>query len=257
MLGLRRATQALHTRWREKTLPRIAGAKYAIPHAKGDLALTFDDGPDPRFTPELLDILAEMRVVATFFLVGRRAVKEPSIVRRISEEGHALGSHTWSHPDPRLASTKVLLHEYEDGRHAIEDILGAEVPLFRPPMGYVGLKSVIAMRLAGVRPWLWNCDPEDWRPGVCRESIVRAVEAASPGAVVLLHDGIELPLADEALDRGETIAAVRQVIKVAGFQGLRFTILPAGDVCEDNRKFQQRIRSSPRAAAAHEDRMDD
>jgi peptidoglycan/xylan/chitin deacetylase (PgdA/CDA1 family) len=242
MLGPWRAAQALHTRWRGKTLPRIAGVKYAIPQAKGDLALTFDDGPDDRFTPELLDILDRMGVVATFFLVGRRATREPSIVRRMFEEGHALGSHTWSHPDPRPASAKVLLHEYQDGRHAIEDILGEEVPLFRPPMGYVALKSVIAMRLAGVKPWLWNCDPGDWRPGVRRESIVRAVEAVSPGAVVLLHDGIELPLTDEALDRGETIAAVRQVIKVAGFQGLRFTTLPVSDAYEDNRKSQRRIR---------------
>jgi peptidoglycan-N-acetylglucosamine deacetylase len=226
MPGLPRATQALRTRWREKSLPRIAGVKYTIAHAGARVALTFDDGPDARFTPELLDILNSAGVAATFFLVGRRAVKQPSIVRRMLEEGHSLGSHTWSHPDPRMASAKALLREYRDGRHAIEDVAGTVVPLFRPPMGHVGVNSVIAMRLARVRPWLWNCDTGDWRPGVRREEIIRAVGAMSPGTVVLLHDGIEMPVAAAARDRSETIAAVRQIIKVAGVHRLRFTTLP-------------------------------
>jgi peptidoglycan/xylan/chitin deacetylase (PgdA/CDA1 family) len=84
------------------------------------------------------------------------------------EEGHVLGSHTWSHRDPRTASARELLHEYRDGRRAVEDIVGKEVPLFRPPMGHISLKSVTAIRLARVRPWMWNCDPGDWRPGVSR-----------------------------------------------------------------------------------------
>jgi len=234
MLGLRRGTQALGVRWRGKTLPRLAGVTYDIPHV-GDVALTFDDGPDSRYTPELLDILGRAGTAATFFLVGRRAAKQASLVRRMLQEGHALGSHTWSHPDPRIANTKVLLREYRDGRHAIEDIIGKQVPLFRPPMGYVGFRSVIAMRLAQVRPWLWNCDPGDWQPGSRRDVIARAVGAVTPGTVILLHDGIELPLTSEALDRSETLAAVRQIIKSADSRGLRFATLPASGVYEDSR----------------------
>src|SRR5205823_5757647 len=142
--------------------------------------------------PELLDVLAAAGRVATFFLVGRRAMKHPSIVRRMRQEGHVLGSHTLSHPDPGTASANTLIREYRDGRRAVEDVAGTQVPLFRPPMGHVGPGSAIAMRRARVRPWLWSCDPEDWRPGARRETIARTVEAAAPGAVVLLHDGIEL-----------------------------------------------------------------
>jgi peptidoglycan-N-acetylglucosamine deacetylase len=242
MLGWRRATQALGVRWREKTLPRAARVSYAIPQAREGIALTFDDGPDSRFTPELLDILAGAGAVATFFLVGRRAVKQPLIVRRMLDEGHVVGSHTWSHPDPRTASARELLQEYRDGRRAIEDIVGKEVPLFRPPMGHIGLKSVIAIRLARVRPWMWNCDPGDWRPGVSRDEIVRTVGVAKPGTVVLLHDGIELPLAAGALDRSETIAAVRMVIKAADLHGWRFTTLPASGVYGNSRERQRYIR---------------
>ena len=242
MIGLARATHALGTRWREKTLPRVAGVSYTIPHASKSVALTFDDGPDNSFTPELLDILNAAGIVATFFLVGRRAVKYPSIVRRIRQEGHVLGSHTWSHPDPRTATAKALIREYRDGRRAVEDVAGTQVPLFRPPMGHVGPGSVMAMRLARVRPWLWNCDPEDWRPGARRELIVRTVEAATPGTVVLLHDGIELPLAAEALDRSETIAAVRQILGVADLLRLRFATLPASGGCGNSREPLRYIR---------------
>jgi peptidoglycan/xylan/chitin deacetylase (PgdA/CDA1 family) len=242
MPGRRRVTQALVTRWREKTLPRLAGVSYAVSPAGGDVALTFDDGPDSRFTPELLDILGRAAIAATFFLVGRRAIKYPAIVRRMVEEGHVLGSHTWSHPDPRTVSTVILRQEYRDGRRAIEDIAGQEVPLFRPPMGHVDLKGVVATRLARVRPWMWNCDPGDWRPGVPRESIVQAVEAVPPGTVVLLHDGIELPLAAEALDRSETIAAVRQVIENADRRGLTFTTLPWNGACGNSRQRRRHTR---------------
>jgi peptidoglycan/xylan/chitin deacetylase (PgdA/CDA1 family) len=242
MIGLARATHSLGTRWRDKTLPRVARVKYAISHVSESVALTFDDGPDSSFTPELLDILNAAGVAATFFVVGRRAVKYPSIVRRIRQEGHVLGSHTWSHPDPGTVSAKMLIHEYRDGRRAVEDVAGTQVPLFRPPMGHVGLKSVTAIRLARVRPWLWNCDPEDWRPGARREVIARAVEAVTPGAVVLLHDGIELPLAAEALDRSETIAAVRQILRTADLHGVRFATLPASGGYGNSRETQRYIR---------------
>jgi peptidoglycan-N-acetylglucosamine deacetylase len=242
MLGLARAAHALGTRWREKTLPRVARMSYAVPHPREGVALTFDDGPDSSFTPELLDILNEAGAVATFFLVGRRAVKHPLIVRRMLHEGHVLGSHSWSHLDPRTISAQALIREYRDGRRAIEDIAGVQVPLFRPPMGHVGLNSVIAMRMAGVRPWLWTCDPEDWRPGARQNLIVEAVEAVTPGAVVLLHDAIELPLAAETLDRSETIAAVRQILRTADRHGLRFTALPASGGRGNSREPLRYIR---------------
>ena len=135
-----------------------------------------------------------------------------------------------------------LLQEYRDGRRAVEDIVGKEVPLFRPPMGHIGLKSVIAIRLARVRPWMWNCDPGDWRPGVSRDEIVRAVGAAKPDTVVLLHDGSSCRWQPGLLIGARPFAAVRMVIKAADLHGLRFTALPASGVYGNSREPRRYIR---------------
>jgi peptidoglycan-N-acetylglucosamine deacetylase len=108
------------------------------------VALTFDDGPDEEFTPQVLDVLAAHRVRATFFLVGRRARNHPELVRRIVSDGHAVGSHTWSHPRPWTIGGLETLREYRAGRRAIEDLAGRDVPLFRPPKGYVTGRIALA-----------------------------------------------------------------------------------------------------------------
>lgn len=225
MIGLHRLGHAVVRRWNDKTLPRLAGFRYTLEAGNAAAALTFDDGPDPRFTPALLDLLAQAETVATFFVVGRRARAHPGIVRRILDEGHAVGSHTWSHPDPRGLSLRRLVAECRDGRAAVEDVVGRPVPLYRPPMGHIDVGGVVAIRRTGVRPWLWNRDPEDWRPGVAPARIMDSLTAVRGCDVVLLHDGIELPLAPEAHDRSATLAAVREFVWVARNSGLRFATL--------------------------------
>jgi len=113
----------------------------------GDVvALTFDDGPDPDHTPAILDELARLGVVATFFLVGRRASTHPDIVRRILDEGHAVGSHSDSHPEPWRVSLRPLVLEYRRGRVHVEQAARRPVPLFRPPKGHVNASGAVAMR---------------------------------------------------------------------------------------------------------------
>lgn len=192
------------------------------------MALTFDDGPDPRFTPAVLDLLAEHGVAATFFLVGRRAVEHPALVRRMLREGHAVGSHSWSHPDPSGAGFPQLLREYRRGRRAVEGAAGRPVRLFRPPMGDLGLPSTAAAALSGVRSWLWTRDPRDWLPGRTTGEILDALPELHAGDVVLLHDGIELPVSEEALDRSATVAAVPVLIRRARAAGLDLTTLAPG-----------------------------
>jgi peptidoglycan-N-acetylglucosamine deacetylase len=209
---------------------RFAGVRHRLPAGEAGVALTFDDGPDPRFTPAVLDVLAEHGVVATFFLVGRRAERHPGIVSRILREGHAAGSHSWSHPDPGGVSPARLFSEYRRGRRAVEAAVGAPVALFRPPMGDVGLPSATAATLSRVRPWLWTRDPSDWRPGRTTGEIVDAVGDLHAGDVVLLHDGIELPVTEAALDRSSTVAAVPLLIRRARAAGLDLVTLPEGPV---------------------------
>lgn len=204
----------------------MTDARYAIDSSGGAVALTFDDGPDPTYTPWVLDVLVEARVPATFFLVGRRAAAQPGLVRRMLAEGHAVGSHSRSHPDPATQRLRQLVRDYRGGRRMVESVTGVSVPLFRPPMGNVAWPSAVAIRWSRVVPWLWTRDPSDWLPGRRRGDIVDALATVRAGDVVLLHDGIELPQGPAALDRSETVAALPEVIASARSRGLSFVTLP-------------------------------
>jgi peptidoglycan-N-acetylglucosamine deacetylase len=206
---------------------RLAAVRHGVDPSSGAVALTFDDGPDPNFTPSVLDLLAERRVAATFFVVGDAAREHPGLVRRMLDEGHAVGSHTRTHPDPGAAGPRELAQQYRAGRKMVEAVTGAPVPLFRPPMGDLGWASVLAIRCSRVTPWLWTRDPSDWVPGRRWQDIVDELDALRAGDVVVLHDGMRLPRAPEALDRSQTVAAVPEVIGRARSRGLFFVTLPA------------------------------
>src|SRR5262245_23119202 len=100
--------------------------------------LTFDDGPDPRFTPLVLDALAELGATATFYCVGRRALRWPALVQRIAADGHAIGSHTMTHPDLATLDPLAAIGEVRRGRRAVEQALGEPVRRFRAPFGRLG-----------------------------------------------------------------------------------------------------------------------
>ncbi|HLG66525.1 MAG TPA: polysaccharide deacetylase family protein, partial [Acidimicrobiales bacterium] len=172
---------------------RIAGARRTLPSGHRSVALTFDDGPDPVFTPKILDILDEHGVRATFFMVGSRATRYPDLVRRVAEQGHAIGSHSATHPDMWTLSAYQAVVEYVTGRRMLESILGRPVRLLRPPKSSIVPTQAIAMRALPVDPWLWSIDPRDWEPGATATSIVEAVGRPSDGDVIVLHDGMERP----------------------------------------------------------------
>ncbi len=184
------------------------------------VALTFDDGPDPQFTPQVLDVLAAHGVRATFFLVGRRVRSHPELVRRMISEGHAVGSHTWSHPRPWTIGGLDTLREYRAGRRAVEEVAGHPVRLFRPPKGYLTGRIAIAALATRLETWLWTVDPEDWQPGVTADQLLDRLAGLEPGDVVLLHDGLEDALAPEAEDRSATVAALPAIIEKARARGL-------------------------------------
>jgi peptidoglycan/xylan/chitin deacetylase (PgdA/CDA1 family) len=211
----------VQARWR--LLVRATGARTSLEGAV--VALSFDDGPVPGSTDRVLDVLHALDVRATFFCVGRNAERHPALLRRIAEEGHAVGSHSQTHPHPRDLSPRQVRHEYETGHRAVEQALGAPVSLFRPPHGHLSAGTIPLLRRQ--RPWLWSRDPEDWRPGAAREPIERVGGAAGPGDVVLLHDWVEEPEGPEALDRSATIAALPGIVAGVRARGLDFGLLPS------------------------------
>lgn len=161
--------------------------------AGGNLALSFDDGPEPRTTPKVLDLLAEANVSATFFLVGRRAEQHPHLVGRILAAGHAIGSHTYSHRPLFELGPREVWQECQGGRAAVEHVAGQEVRLFRPPHGFLGPWSALAVQCLALETWLWTCDGADWRVDATSDSILSRLGHPTAGDIVLLHDGLEPP----------------------------------------------------------------
>ena len=223
MRGLIRpaARRAVALRWR--LVDAVAGARRRT--GGGAVALTFDDGPHPGSTDQVLDVLAALRVPATFFCVGRNAEQHPALVRRARSEGHAVGSHSHTHPDPEVTPLGALAADYARGHAAVEAALGEPVTLFRPPRGYLDLRRAAQLRRRGLRPWLWSVDPRDWHPEADRAGVVAVAGRAGPGDVVLLHDWIEQPWGVAALDRSATITALPEVVAAIRRAGLGFTTL--------------------------------
>ena len=209
----------------DRFAPYVASARRSLPSRDNSVAITFDDGPDARFTPAILEILHDRQVHATFFLVGQRADTQRDLVQEIVAGGHALGSHTESHPDMWELSRSAAVAEFERGRCTLEAITGTSVPLVRPPKGWMDLSLAVALRTRGFRSWLWNVDPEDWDPTATAQSIMEGSTGVSAGDIVLLHDAIERPIDPSAIDRSATVEALPGIIDHVRACGLELVTL--------------------------------
>jgi peptidoglycan-N-acetylglucosamine deacetylase len=153
------------------------------------VAITFDDGPHPEGTPQMLEILAQHGARATFFLVGEQVVKRPELARRIVAEGHAIGLHGYLHRPHPSRTAAALADDFERATAAIADAAGVEPRLHRPPYGVYSLSSLRIARERGLQPLLWSRWGKDWRKLTTPERIARRVLVGiSAGDVVLLHD---------------------------------------------------------------------
>ncbi len=155
----------------------------------GQLFLTFDDGPDPEWTPRVLDLLAQAQARATFFVIGAAALRAPATVRRIAAEGHAIGNHSSSHRHPWTMSTAAARAQVRDGAAAIADLTGSAPRHYRPPHGRLRRCMVEEAAAGGQQLALWSLSAIDWGPLGRADGIARRLARARPGDVVLMHDG--------------------------------------------------------------------
>lgn len=154
-----------------------------------EITLTFDDGPHPLYTPQLLDLLEQHNVKAIFFLVGERAKRYPELVRAIHARGHMIGSHTYHHRNAWFMTPRQLERELIQTKLVIESIIGEPVRFYRPPWGRLTIATPLIMRRIGQVPVLWTFAARDWRRDVSAQEIAHAIASKlQNGAIVLLHD---------------------------------------------------------------------
>jgi peptidoglycan/xylan/chitin deacetylase (PgdA/CDA1 family) len=181
------------------------------------IALTIDDGPDPLWTPQMLDLLHSNGVRATFSLIGKQARAYPGLVRRIVAEGHGVCNHSMTHPQPFGALSTTAIHQQiVDAQSAITDAAGVAPVLFRAPGGDWTPAVLAAVASLALAPLGWDVDPRDWsRPGTA--TVTSRLLAARPGDILLCHDG--------GGNRAQTVESLRTVLPALSRRGLQFVTL--------------------------------
>lgn len=186
------------------------------------VALTFDDVPDPRITPAILDILARYKVCATFFVVGERAVKHPELVARIQREGHIIGNHSYNH----AVFSKLNLNEFHDQISKTNSILfqitGTKPKMIRPPYGEILPSQVKWSQERGYAVVNWDVDSEDWKNNPDSSQVLANIrKTLQPGSIVLQHAG-----GGEGQDLSGTINALPPLIEWLQGKGYSLVTLP-------------------------------
>ncbi len=194
--------------------------KFRGPEVK-QIALTFDDVPDPRFTPQVLDALRKEGVKATFFVVGHRAKKYPELVRKIHQEGHIIGNHSFSHAQFKNRSRSQFQNEILRTEKIIANLVGYRPKLIRPPYGDVNEDQVKWAKKNGYTIVNWNVDSLDWKGLGAQEVKQNVLQAVGPGSIVLQHAG-----GGTGSDLSGTIRALPEIISTLKGKGYHFATLP-------------------------------
>jgi peptidoglycan-N-acetylglucosamine deacetylase len=187
------------------------------------LALTYDDGPNPTHTLRLLDVLAKHGVQATFFLVGRYVQQTPEIAREVVQAGHVVGNHTFTHPLLIFRSEAEIREELSQCRSALQDAIGRHSNLFRPPFG--GRRSAV-LRVArdlGLEPVMWNVTGYDWNAPPAAVIERKVAKQIRGGDIILLHDGGHKQM---GADRSQTVIATDHLLARYKSEGYDFDTIP-------------------------------
>lgn len=192
---------------------------YKVQTSEKIVALTFDDGPDPRYTEDIGEILSAAGAKSTFFVMGRHVEQHPDIIQTLMAQGHEIGNHTWNHPSLRMMSPKAIRAELESTDQLLRE-LGYAAPIpFRSPYGNSLFMLPYVLKQRQQANILWTVQMNDWKPE--QPDIMMALLAPEfkPGAIILLHDGDG---ESEGADRSNTVTVVRQILEKYQAEGYRF-----------------------------------
>lgn len=182
-----------------------------------EIALTFDDGPGPSYTPQVLDILQQYGVKATFFCLGHRVAAYPDIVKQVYEAGHMIGNHTWAHPDLALLSASDILSQLKHTSDAIQGVIGMRPKFFRPPYGTLTRQVLAQAYDLGFVIIMWSLDTHDWESSNFDFITRRVLNRVRDGTIMLMHDGV--------IDCSQTVAALPIIIEKLQARGFQFVTI--------------------------------
>ena len=183
-----------------------------IPTAQRVVAITFDDGPNPVYTPQVLEIFSEAKGKATFFMIGEQMRNHPEVVEQVANQGHEIGNHTLTHPKLSQLSIQDCLKEIEETEKLIKKLAGRKPVVFRPP--YLDYNQETVSLLQRKRyPMIGavNLDAQDWEQPGALHILEKSREAVKNGSILIFHDGYG--------DRSQTIEAVRILVSEFTSQG--------------------------------------
>jgi polysaccharide deacetylase family sporulation protein PdaB len=190
--------------------------------AEKKIALTFDDGPNDPYTSEVLKVLKDNHVRATFFLVGKNVEANPQAAREIVAAGHAIGNHSYDHRNLVTRTNAQVRDEILKAEKAIEEATGQKTALFRPPYGDKDAFTLRQTRQLGYVMIEWSVSAEDWRRPGPRRIVANVVKDVRNGSIILMHDGDKIRRGD----RSQTVAALPQIIAQLRQEGYEFVTIP-------------------------------
>ena len=193
-----------------------------VADGKKFVALTFDDGPYSPFTQELIAVLKEKQVKATFFVVGNNASKYPEVVRDVATQGHEVALHAGEHKDFLKLNSSELAGNMASGKKVLEELTGKPVKYMRPPHGFRDWAVMDEASRAGLKVVNWSVIPRDWTNPGAKEIADRVCKDVFPGAIVLLQDG-DAPA--QIASREQTVQATALIIDELRQQGYEFVTI--------------------------------
>ena len=198
-----------------------SGTAYRAKTSKKIVALTFDDGPSPAWTPKILEELKKADVKATFFMVGHHVQKYPEIARRVAREGHGIGNHGYAHSVILYYTPAEIEEEIKYTEHVIREITGKTTTMFRPPKAWLRDSTKDKIRSLGYEVVLWSLNSKDW-VGFPYQCIVRYLAARVHSGDILLFHASGNIFAREGGDRSQTVRAVASLVRILQERGFSF-----------------------------------
>ena len=198
-----------------------SGTVYRVRAKKKKVALTFDDGPSPEWTPQILDALKKANIKATFFMIGHHVKKYPDIAKRVAQEGHTIGNHTYAHSVILYYTPEEIEEEIKYTEMIIKEATGHKTKFFRPPKAWMRSNTKARVKSMGYEVILWSLNSKDWVEFNHRYIVKLLSHRVKNGDILLFHDSGNV-FSAEGGDRSQTVAAIPLLVRELHKKGFEF-----------------------------------